>query len=282
MICRRCSRPSAASITIGRSASSATHQGLRPAVRRPKDNHAGLMTPAQMDALRKAMHIRQGHEWDKFEGLDPRPTQLQASRACRSRQAGARRHKPRRFRCRTNCRSTVQPVMSTQPGFGARAQRDRPGQTSFADRIVTTSPDVTVSTNLGAWVNRRGLFAREAWPTCSRASESVDVSLGVLAKGQHIELGIAEMNLFILLSALGLSHAINGERLIPVGTLYDPFISAASMRSTMPAIKTPASFWWHPVGHNACPGRRCAPVDRYAADRHGAGRTRRLRAGLRR
>jgi pyruvate dehydrogenase E1 component len=32
------------------------------------------------------------------------------------------------------------------------------------------------------------------------------------------------MNLFILLSALGLSHAINGERLIPIGTLYDPFI----------------------------------------------------------
>src|SRR5207253_5972708 len=38
------------------------------------------------------------------------------------------------------------------------------------------------------------------------------------------ELGIAEMNLFILLSALGLSHAINGARLIPIGTLYDPFI----------------------------------------------------------
>ena len=44
-------------------------------------------------------------------------------------------------------------------------------------------------------------------------------------KGQHIELGIAEMNLFILLSALGLSHAINGERLLPIGTLYDPFIA---------------------------------------------------------
>ena len=43
--------------------------------------------------------------------------------------------------------------------------------------------------------------------------------------GQHIELGIAEMNLFILLSALGLSHTINGERLLPIGTLYDPFIA---------------------------------------------------------
>jgi pyruvate dehydrogenase E1 component len=44
-------------------------------------------------------------------------------------------------------------------------------------------------------------------------------------KGQHIELGIAEMNLFIVLSALGLSHSINGERLLPIGTLYDPFIA---------------------------------------------------------
>ena len=43
-------------------------------------------------------------------------------------------------------------------------------------------------------------------------------------KGQHIELGIAEMNLFLLLAAAGLSHAHYGERLIPIGTLYDPFI----------------------------------------------------------
>ena len=34
-----------------------------------KDNHAGMMTPAQMDQLRETMHIRAGHEWDKFEGL---------------------------------------------------------------------------------------------------------------------------------------------------------------------------------------------------------------------
>ena len=43
-------------------------------------------------------------------------------------------------------------------------------------------------------------------------------------KGQHVELGIAEMNLFLTLAAAGLSHSLFGERLIPVGTLYDPFI----------------------------------------------------------
>src|SRR5262245_17687175 len=34
-----------------------------------KDNHAGLMTPAQMENFRAAMSIRPGHEWDAFEGL---------------------------------------------------------------------------------------------------------------------------------------------------------------------------------------------------------------------
>jgi pyruvate dehydrogenase E1 component len=37
---------------------------------------------------------------------------------------------------------------------------DRKAGGTLADRIVTTSPDVTVSTNLGAWVNQRGLFRR--------------------------------------------------------------------------------------------------------------------------
>ena len=42
--------------------------------------------------------------------------------------------------------------------------------------------------------------------------------------GQHIELGIAENNLFLLLAALGLAGPLFGARLLPIGTLYDPFI----------------------------------------------------------
>lgn len=90
---------------------------------------------------------------------------------------------------------------------------------------MTTSPDVTVSTNLGGWVNRRRLFSREAREDVFRREKIPSAFAWESSpKGQHIELGIAEMNLFILLSALGLSHHINGERLLPVGTLYDPFI----------------------------------------------------------
>jgi pyruvate dehydrogenase E1 component len=121
---------------------------------------------------------------------------------------------------------TIQPRMSTQLGFGALLNELGRGNTPVAARIVTASPDVTVSTSLGPWVNRRGLFAREALADTFK-SERIPSTFNweFSPKGQHIELGIAEMNLFSALSALGLSHAINGERLLPIGTLYDPFIA---------------------------------------------------------
>jgi pyruvate dehydrogenase E1 component len=116
--------------------------------------------------------------------------------------------------------------MSTQVGFGALLNEIGRNTTPFAARIVTTSPDVTVSTNLGAWVNRRRLFAREAMADTFKGERIPSTFTWEFSPGgQHIELGIAEMNLFILLSALGLSHSINGERLLPIGTLYDPFIA---------------------------------------------------------
>src|SRR5206468_4118882 len=119
----------------------------------------------------------------------------------------------------------IQPVMATQTGFGAILNELGRQRVPFTERIVTAAPDVTVSTNLGPWVNRRGLFAREAMADTfkdERIPSTFHWEFSV--KGQHIELGIAEMNLFLLLSALGLSHTIFGERLIPIGTLYDPFI----------------------------------------------------------
>ena len=113
-----------------------------------------------------------------------------------------------------------------KPGFGALLNEIARETTELANRIVTASPDVTVSTNLGAWVNRRGLFARETVADTFKDERIPSTFTWEFSpKGQHIELGIAEMNLFILLSALGLSHSINGERLLPIGTLYDPFIA---------------------------------------------------------
>jgi pyruvate dehydrogenase E1 component len=138
---------------------------------------------------------------------------------------GPRRRRAPRIAVPAELAVARQAVTSTQAGFGALLNELGKTQTEFTRRIVTTSPDVTVSTNLGPWVNRRGLFAREATADTFK-SERIPSTFHweFSPKGQHIELGIAEMNLFILLSALGLTHALDGERLFPIGTLYDPFI----------------------------------------------------------
>lgn len=191
-----------------------------------KDNHAGMMTTAQMEIFQKAMGVRAGHEWDKFEAI-AQPEKIEAFLD----QVPFAAEKNRRLEAPmidvpADIPITIQPVMATQNGFGAILNEIGRSDSEFAQRVVTTSPDVTVSTNLGPWVNRRGLFARESMADTFK-SERIPSTFNweFSPKGQHLELGIAEMNLFIMLSALGLSHSINGERLLPIGTLYDPFIA---------------------------------------------------------
>jgi len=192
-----------------------------------KDNHSGLMTPAQMETFRAAMNIRPGHEWDAFEGLREPAENLRAFLGRVAFAAGGeRRLQAPRIEVPDELPVTIQPKMSTQVGFGALLNEIARGTSELAARIVTASPDVTVSTNLGPWVNRRRLFAREAMADTFKGERIPSTFTWEFSpSGQHIELGIAEMNLFILLSALGLSHTINGERLLPIGTLYDPFIA---------------------------------------------------------
>jgi len=191
-----------------------------------KDNHAGLMTPAQVETLRRAMNVRPGHEWEPFEGLASSEAALKRLLAAVPFvQGGRRRYAAAPVAVPDSLAFGAQPAMSTQQGFGLLMHEIAKSDTALADRLVTTSPDVTVSTNLGAWVNRRGLFARNEMADLFKAERIPSTYNWTFSpKGQHMELGIAEMNLFILLSALGLSHSIFGERLIPVGTLYDPFI----------------------------------------------------------
>lgn len=190
-----------------------------------KDNHAGLMTPTQMEALRASMNVGAGREWEPFEGLTHPEGAL---RAFLDRVPFAQGG-PRRYADPALAVPALAPPpnssISTQAGFGLILQDLAKGDSPLADRIVTTSPDVTVSTNLGPWVNRRGLFAHEALADVFRRERIPSTFAWEFSpKGQHMELGIAEMNLFLTLSAFGLSHSLFGARLVPVGTLYDPFI----------------------------------------------------------
>ncbi len=191
-----------------------------------KDNHAGLLTPSQLEGYRGGMGVREGHEWDKFEGAKlPREAMERFLSEVPFVAAGRRRLEAPRLPVPERLSVPQQPRMSTQQGFGLLLNELGRSSEKIAERIVTTSPDVTVSTNLGAFVNRRGLFARQDMKDLFKAERIPSTfTWDFSPKGQHLELGIAEMNLFILLSALGLSHSLFGERLIPIGTLYDPFI----------------------------------------------------------
>src|SRR4051794_32982626 len=191
-----------------------------------KDNHAGLMTPTQMEKWRGSQDIRPGHERDRFEGLAQDPSALEAFlQAAPFNREGRRRLTAPKIEVPQRLAFQPSPQMSTQQGFGLILNELARGNSELASRIVTASPDVTVSTNLGAWVNRRGLFAKgEAADLFRKEKIPSTFAWDFSPKGQHIELGIAEMNLFILMSALGLSHSINGARLLPIATLYDPFI----------------------------------------------------------
>src|SRR5205085_10665621 len=71
-----------------------------------------------------------------------------------------------------------------------------------------------------------GLFRRSDMPDIfAQAKIASAQKWSASNKGQHVELGIAESNLFLMLAAAGLSGDLFGQRLFPIGTLYDPFIA---------------------------------------------------------
>jgi pyruvate dehydrogenase E1 component len=190
-----------------------------------KDNHAGLMTGDQMAQFQAAMGVPPGREWDPHAIVGDAPEMRNFLAAAPFFKAG-----PRRFSAAKV--ASPGPVflpdreLSTQAGFGKILDALAAGGSELAARILTTSPDVTVSTNLGPWVNRRGLFDRTRCADTFREEHVPSMQKWAFSpEGQHIELGISENNLFLLLGAAGLAHSLFGQRLLPVGTVYDPFIS---------------------------------------------------------
>lgn len=191
-----------------------------------KDNHAGLMTPDQMAAFRSENGIREGREWEIGEGLDIDTDELNAllGRVPLKARPISKPRTPLVYKTRItapNDKST-----STQGAFGAILNELGRSDGELAKRIVTTSPDVAVSTNLGAWINQRAIFHRDDKRDVFREENVVSpLKWSMNPQGQHVELGIAENNLFLMLSAYGLSEDLFGVRLLPVGTVYDPFVN---------------------------------------------------------
>ncbi|HYY31476.1 MAG TPA: 1-deoxy-D-xylulose-5-phosphate synthase N-terminal domain-containing protein [Chthoniobacterales bacterium] len=191
-----------------------------------KDNHAGLMTLQQMEIFRRTMGIAEGEEWSTVAGLNLPVDEVERLLA----DVPFAKQQSRTFEAGPVSVPSV-PVpgggeqMSTQQGLGRILSDLAGGHSELADRIVTTSPDVTVSTNLGGWVNRRGVFHRNKLADVFKDENALSLqSWAMSPSGQHLELGIAENNLFLMLGALGLAAPLFGVRLLPIGTVYDPFI----------------------------------------------------------
>jgi pyruvate dehydrogenase E1 component len=192
-----------------------------------KDNHAGLMTPDQMAHLKSAHRTADGKEWDRFAGLDVDPSDLETFLDAVPFSKRTETYESKAIAVPTKLSfGRAAKRASTQEAFGRIMAELARSDGDLASRIVTTSPDVTVSTNLGAWVSRRSVFSRYDHADVFRAEQVASpIGWAESRTGQHIELGIAENNLFLMLAALGLSGPLFGERLLPVGTLYDPFIA---------------------------------------------------------
>jgi len=145
------------------------------------------------------------------------------------------------------------------------------------------SPDVTVSTSLGPWVNRRGIFDRADLHATFAKEKIASVQRWAMSNdGQHIELDIAEHNLFLALGAFGLAAPLFGKRLLPIGTLYDPFTRrgldalhyACYQDARFMLVATPSGITLASEGGGA-------PVIRDALDYTWSAKPRCIRAGLR-
>jgi pyruvate dehydrogenase E1 component len=186
-------------------------------------NHSALLTSQQVGQLRQQVGLSQDSEWDRLDPMTPAGQWAAARREHLARSAPAAaavasNTGPIAVPDSTGLRA-ARPI-STQEAFG-RLLVDLSRIESVAPYLVTTAPDVATSTNLAGFINRTGVFSpvpRRAW------SEDPVMKWAEGPDGQHIELGISEMNLFLLLGQLGLASDLSDQLLLPVGTVYDPFV----------------------------------------------------------
>ncbi len=192
-----------------------------------KDNHAGLMNNEQMESYKNNLNIKNGQEWDYYSGLDSSEVIIKDFLSKNSFYKGKKRlfseqaiNVPKKLNYKKSLSSNTQEV------FGRILNEIGKDDTDLGKRIVTFSPDVTVSTSLGGWVNQKQIYNREHKEDIFYNEKVVSAQKWHASpNGQHFELGIAENNLFLALGAAGLSDKMFGASLIPIGTIYDTFIS---------------------------------------------------------
>ncbi len=228
---------------------------MLPSVGHPQ-NHSRLLNAEQMEELRVKLEIFEGEIWEGFPvaseageiceqvrrrlcGCDAPSQRVRATPSSReasgdeaspphsatgASQPPASKNVAAELEIPTSLGGNYSGSLSTQQIFGrilTSLSRELP---ELSKRVVTCSPDVASSTNLGGWINAMGVWSRFEKEVLPEESEAGVFAWKETTTGQHIELGISEINLFMALGQLGLSHEINGNLLFPIGTLYDCFV----------------------------------------------------------
>ncbi|MFC5178237.1 pyruvate dehydrogenase [Nocardioides taihuensis] len=188
------------------------------------NNHSVLLSEEQMVQLATSTASSLDDPWRTFQTGSP-AADLCADRADELTRTPVTQSKPDLVPTSTG-RSHRAPI-STQAVLGRLLADVARAAPEAAARMVTCSRDVASSTNIGGWINKTGV-----WSIDDRRDWFADDSERVLKwseapSGQHIELGITEVNLVCLLGELGATWSRWGERLIPIATLYDPFVNRA-------------------------------------------------------
>lgn len=183
-------------------------------------NHSMLLSGEQMETMRKQFGIDADEVWPDFDASTPEG-ELCAHVSRRLDEPLPAASVPVPVPLRVDLGMPAQ--VSTQDAFGRLLVRfgDIDG---LAPHLMTTSPDVSVSTNLGGWINRHGVYTLHNDVADYESEAQRLLKWQRSQQGKHIELGISEMNLFMMLGMAGLTHELIGYPLVPIGTVYDPFV----------------------------------------------------------
>ena len=189
------------------------------------DNHAAQLTSAHIAALQEQHGIAEGREWEGYEEPHPIAGWIKRRQIASPNGRDPAPASPSVPAIPETLDIAFPERAATQGAFGHILVALNEHE-DVAARLVTTSPDVAVSTNLANWINKRGIYAPAEKPNYwAKYDVTSLLRWQETASGQHIELGIAENNLYLALAMLGLSYEFNGELLLPVGTVYDPFVA---------------------------------------------------------
>jgi pyruvate dehydrogenase E1 component len=184
-------------------------------------NHSQLLTQAQMDALRQHLGVDEQDIWAPLPDDSP-GGRLVAEAVGRLSKESAPQSLLDPAKLPASLDSRHPSSTSTQEALGRSLARLADVE-DVRDRVVTMSPDVATSTHLSAWINKTDVFAMELATDYDAGAQRM-LKWIPCPSGQHIELGISEMNLFMALGQFGLSYELTGQHLIPIGTVYDPFV----------------------------------------------------------